>query len=209
MLLFQILGASLYFLALPEFSAVLYPATKILMIVWPIAWVIAGFRPAVFAGSKNDRWLLGLSSGVVLALLIVLTFVFFQDYFRSFTPTLEQTVRTFGIWEWYLHFAVLLSLVHSLFEEVYWRWFVFGGLRFLMCTRTALILGSLAFASHHILILWLFLPAPLALFFGLCVGVAGMLWCLLYQKTNSLITSWMSHIIVDATILTLGYILLF
>ncbi|MBI4256441.1 CPBP family intramembrane metalloprotease [Candidatus Uhrbacteria bacterium] len=209
MLLFQLLGATLYFFALPGLAEVLYPATKILMIVWPVLWFAVGFRPKTFADPKSGRWLFGLSSGAAFSVVIALVFLLFKDYFESLAPALEVTVRTFGIWDWYIPFAVILSLGHSLFEEVYWRWFVFGGLRLLMPVGAAMVVSSLAFASHHVLILWLFLPWPLAMFFGLCVAVAGMCWCMLYQKTNSLITSWLSHILVDVTILAIGYGILF
>lgn len=209
MLLFQLLGASLYFVALPGYSGILYPMTKILMIVWPLGWYLAGFRPAVFRGQKKHRVFYGLGSGILFSALIVGTFFLFESFFRSFVPTLQEVVQTFGILNLYILFGIFLSIFHSLFEEVYWRWFVFGGLRLLMTTTTATVVGSLAFSAHHVVILWQFFPPVLALLFGLTIAIAGAAWCLLYQKTNSLLTSWLSHILVDATILTIGYVLLF
>ncbi|MCR4313723.1 MAG: CPBP family intramembrane metalloprotease [Candidatus Uhrbacteria bacterium] len=209
MLLFQLIGASLYFVALPGFSGILYSTTKILMIAWPVGWFLAGFRPAVYRGSKKHRVLYGLGSGILFSALIVGTFFLFEPFFRSLVPTLQDVVQTFGIWSWYIPFAIFFSIFHSLFEEVYWRWFVLGGLRLLMKTNPAIALGSLAFSAHHVVILWQFFPLTIALLFGLTIAIAGACWCLLYQKTNSLVTSWLSHILVDATILTIGYVLLF
>lgn len=209
MLLLQLIGVSLYFVALPGYSAVLYPTTKVLMIVWPLVWYLSGFRPGVYSGQKKNRVLYGLGSGVLFSALIVAMFFLFEPFFRSFVPTLQDVVQTFGIWNWYIPFAIFLSVFHSLFEEMYWRWFVFGGLRLLMTTTTAIVVGSLAFSAHHIVILWQFFPPVFALLFGFTIALAGACWCLLYQKTNSLLTSWLSHMLVDATILSLGYVLLF
>lgn len=208
-LLFQLIGASLYFVALPGYSAFLYPATKVLMLAWPLGWYLAGFRPAVYSGPKKNRVLYGLGSGILFSMIIVVTFFFFEPFFRSFIPALQDVTKTFGIWNWYIPFAIFLSIFHSLFEEVYWRWFVFGGLRLLTTTSFAMAVGSLAFCAHHVVILWQFFPPVLALLFGLTIAIAGACWCLLYQKTNSLLTSWLSHMIVDATILAIGYVLLF
>lgn len=208
-LLFQLIGASLYFVALPGYSAFLYPATKVLMLAWPLGWYLAGFRPAIYSSQIKNRGLYGLGSGILFSALIVGTFFLFEPFFRSFVPTLQDVVQTFGIWTWYIPFAVFLSILHSLFEEVYWRWFVFGGLRLITTTNIAIVVGSLAFSTHHIVILWQFFPPVLALLFGLTIAIAGACWCLLYQKTKSLFTSWLSHMIVDATIVTIGYVLLF
>ena len=49
--------------------------------------------------------------------------------------------------------GVLLSSVHSLLEEYYWRWFLFGGLRRFMPVAAAVILSSLAFTAHHVILL--------------------------------------------------------
>ena len=209
MLLFQLTGASLYFVALPGYSSFLYPATKILMLAWPLGLYLAGFRPSVYKGSKKNWVLFGLCSGILFSTIIILTFFQFEPFFRSFVPALQGVAETFGILSWYIPFAIFLSVFHSLFEELYWRWFVFGGLRLLMKTNTAIALGSLAFSAHHVVILWQFFPPVVALLFGLTIAIAGACWCLLYQKTNSLVTSWLSHILVDATILTIGYVLLF
>ena len=208
MLLFQLTGASLYFVALPGYSSFLYPATKILMLAWPLDGISQDFA-LPFIKVQKELGSFGLCSGILFSTIIILTFFLFEPFFRSFVPALQGVAETFGILSWYIPFAIFLSVFHSLFEELYWRWFVFGGLRLLMKTNTAIALGSLAFSAHHVVILWQFFPPVIALLFGLTIAIAGACWCLLYQKTNSLVTSWLSHILVDATILTIGYVLLF
>ena len=58
----------------------------------------------------------------------------------------------------YVALAVFYALVHSLLEEYYWRWFVFGQLRALVAPTLAIVLSSLAFAAHHVILLYVYLP---------------------------------------------------
>ena len=41
--------------------------------------------------------------------------------------------------------------------------------------------------------------------FGLLVGVGGVLWSLLYAKHKTLYGVWISHMIVDLSIMVIGY----
>jgi membrane protease YdiL (CAAX protease family) len=98
--------------------------------------------------------------------------------------------------------------VHSFLEEYYWRWFVFGRLRTLLPLVPALALSSLAFASHHVIVLGVYLPgkvltgvAPLAL----AVAVGGGVWAWIYERGRSLLAPWLSHALVDAGIFVIGW----
>jgi membrane protease YdiL (CAAX protease family) len=106
--------------------------------------------------------------------------------------------------------AALLSLVHSLMEEYYWRWFVFGGLRRYMPVAAAIALSSLAFTAHHVILLASFfggltLPAVL---FSLCVAIGGAAWTWIYHRSGSLLGPWLSHAMIDAGIFVVGYSLI-
>ena len=108
--------------------------------------------------------------------------------------------------------ALFLSLGHSLFEEYYWRWFVFGQLRNLCSFLPAITLSSLAFSAHHIFVLGTYFSQQFwtaAVPFTLAIAVGGMTWAWLYDRSNSLLPSWISHIIVDAAIMLVGYKLVF
>lgn len=107
----------------------------------------------------------------------------------------------------YLLLAVFYSVFHSLLEEYYWRWFVFGHLRRSLPVTTAAILSSLAFMSHHILVVgelagtynartWLLAST---------VGAGGLIWAWLYHRSRSLVGPWLSHALVDAALLWIGY----
>src|SRR5690606_17666993 len=98
-------------------------------------------------------------------------------------------------------------LVHSLAEEYYWRWFVFAQLRRIIPLAPAIGLSSLAFMAHHVIVVGSYLrDNPLAMiFFSLSVAVGGAVWAGLYQRSGSLVGPWLSHLLVDAGIMIVGY----
>jgi hypothetical protein len=107
----------------------------------------------------------------------------------------------------YLLLAAFMSVVHSLLEEYYWRWFVFGGLRRCLPGSVAIVVSSLAFMAHHVIILVSYFPGnlPMALVFSLGVAVGGAVWAWLYGRYQSLYAPWMSHLLIDAAIMAVGY----
>src|SRR5262249_33931901 len=83
----------------------------------------------------------------------------------------------------YFILAGVIAGLHSLLEEYYWRWFVFGWLTRLMSWPIALVLSSLAFMGHHVIVLAVYLPGEFwtaVTPFSLCVAVGGGVWAWLY-----------------------------
>lgn len=99
------------------------------------------------------------------------------------------------------------ALGHSLLEEYYWRWFVYGQLRNLMRPIGAMTISALGFMAHHVCVLtqyfgWM---SAWTIFFSLCVAIGGVLWAVLYERHGSLYGVWLSHLLVDAGIFAVGY----
>src|SRR5262249_4272541 len=89
----------------------------------------------------------------------------------------------------YLFLGLFIAGMHSLMEEYYWRWFVFGELRRLLPVPLALALSSLAFMAHHVVVLRVFFPdhfLTATLPFALCVAAGGAVWAWLYQRTGTI-----------------------
>lgn len=206
------IGAALYFLWDSGFSQWIYTATKVFLVVWPLLWlpyIQAHFskwkaRLSPFIGS-----LVGAPMGVLMVSFI-LTALLLIDL-SSISSVVTEKAEDFGVLTpvFYIIFAVFFSLLHSLLEEYYWRWFVFRGLMLKMKWIPAALLGSAAFAGHHYFVLSEFFPLSLTLLFGTGVGVAGFIWCFLYKKYQSLWPSYVSHIFVDAILMVIGYQILF
>ena len=110
----------------------------------------------------------------------------------------------------FIALGAFYTVCHSLMEEYYWRWFVFGMLRQRMAVPMAILVSSLGFMSHHVLVLAKFFgwASIGAWFFSLCVAVGGAFWAWQYNKTGRLYPAWIGHALVDAAIFTIGYSML-
>jgi membrane protease YdiL (CAAX protease family) len=83
--------------------------------------------------------------------------------------------------------------------------YVYGRLRKLVHPGLAYLLAGGAFAAHHYVVLASFFSGWMTVCLGTCVGMGGVLWCWLYQKQDSLMGCWISHMLVDGVILYIGF----
>jgi uncharacterized protein len=110
----------------------------------------------------------------------------------------------------FLAFAGFVALAHSLFEEYYFRWFIFGLLRRRLRLWAAVVVSSLAFMAHHVVVLAVYFPGAVqfvtvVLPFSLCVAVGGAVWAWLYARAESLYAPWISHLLIDVGLMVVGY----
>jgi membrane protease YdiL (CAAX protease family) len=107
----------------------------------------------------------------------------------------------------YAAMGIFYSLIHSLLEEVYWRWFVYGGLRDRLPIVPSVIVSSLGFMAHHVIVLGIFFgwSSPLTYLFSLGVAAGGAIWAGLYERMHGLYGPWLSHLLVDAAIFLIGF----
>jgi uncharacterized protein len=111
----------------------------------------------------------------------------------------------------YLGMGIFLSCLHSLAEEYYWRWFVYGWMRKHLPALAAIVLSSIGFMLHHVVILGVYFPGnfwTLAAPFSLAVAVGGGFWAWIYERSGSLFAPWLSHALIDAAIMAIGYVML-
>ncbi len=217
-----------YFVALDGFPTWMQQAAwvlgKLVQFGLPVAWVLlrarlASSRAQWFWPRGGGAWRRGLGLGVASGAIVFVGLL--AVYYGVFRPAgiLEEpaiamreklagmALDSFGR---YVAFAVFLSVAHSFLEEYYFRWFLFGQMRRLLPLPTALVLASLAFAAHHVFVLAVFFgwTSPL-LWLGVAgVAVAGAFWAWLYERSGSLLGPWVSHLLVDAALMTVGYQLL-
>lgn len=107
--------------------------------------------------------------------------------------------------------AMFYALLHSGFEEFYWRGFVFRGLNEHLGVALSVCISSLAFMSHHVLVLAKFFGygSMMTYLLALAVGLGGAIWAVIYHRCANLIPGWISHAVVDAAIFIIGYQLVF
>jgi membrane protease YdiL (CAAX protease family) len=159
----------------------------------------------------------GLRLGTAFGLVVGAGIIGLYFVWLRYTPLMTDTPARVHGWLAHMHLttpagflamAAFMSVLHSFLEEYYWRWFVFGWLRRHLPETAAMMLSSLAFMAHHVIILYVYLPGQfwtLAVPFSLCVAGGGIVWAWLYARTGSLYAPWVSHMLVDAALMVVGY----
>ncbi len=211
---------AVYFVGLAEHPTWLQQTAwtlgKLVQFTFPAVWVLAVQRARPRAGPAWHRgWGEGLASGtLLLAAMMLLYHLGLGPLGALDRPAEAMGEKLVGMGldslARYIAFAAFLSVVHSLLEEYYFRWFVFGQMRKLLPFGPAVALSSVAFAAHHVLVLAQFFgwTSPLMWLGVVCVGVGGAYWAWQYERTGSLLGPWISHLLVDVAILAVGYDLL-
>lgn len=192
---------------------VTYGVVKTIQFGLPAVWVLLVQRehPA-FRPPGSWSLIVGVLFGVAVAAAMIVLYYFVLNpagLFAGPSAAVRTKVTSFGISSplAFLLFGVFVSAIHSLLEEYYWRWFVFGQLARGCRLPTAILISSLGFAAHHVLVLSLYFgwTAPLTWLFSLAIAIGGACWAWLYYKSDSLAAPWLSHALVDAAIFAIGY----
>jgi membrane protease YdiL (CAAX protease family) len=216
-LVFPSLVTWIYFVALasasPAVQSFAAGAGKLIQFALPIVWVfvIRRAKPKLARPRASDV-VIGVASGAaIVAAMFVLYFVALKPagWFDPAVEPIRAKVAGFGIDTFWKYFALGLfyALVHSLLEEYYWRWFVFGELRRVARFWPAAIVSSLGFMAHHVILLGIYFgfASPLTWLFAISVAVGGLIWAWIYERTGNLYGAWISHLLVDAGIFVVGW----
>ncbi|MAT69029.1 MAG: hypothetical protein CMJ58_05840 [Planctomycetaceae bacterium] len=197
----------------PALQGLVFGGVKIVQFGFPLAWVLLVERRRVKLAWPGGRGVgLGLAFGAAVAAAMVGLYFAWLRQAPDFAPAadaMREKISGFGL-DSAVKFAALgvfYSLCHSLLEEYYWRWFVFGELQRFATFATALVVSSIGFAAHHVLVLGKYFGFASweTWVFAACVGVGGAFWAWLYRRSGSLLGPWGSHLLVDAAIFSLGY----
>jgi membrane protease YdiL (CAAX protease family) len=195
-----------------------YFGSKVLLFLLPVLWLAFADRAALRTFPLRRRGVIaGLGFGIAAASFIfVLYFGWLADSptFDGLADRVRAKVAQFGAATpaRFVAFGAFIAVLHSLFEEYYWRWFVYGRLRRHLPQLAAMLLAGLAFMGHHVVILGVYFPGrfwPAVLPFSLGVALGGVAWAWLYERSGSLLGPWLSHLLVDAAIIAVGYHLIF
>jgi membrane protease YdiL (CAAX protease family) len=236
-LVFPTLATWFYFLAMNGAPAGWQQAAaglgKTIQFAFPLIWVLAiqrrrrGPQAAAFQGSRHTPCAAldgtrrvpatrGLALGAGFGLLVFAVALAVYGGWLKPSGFLDEAGRRmadkvtgFGVrsWPWFAAMGVFYALLHSLLEEYYWRWFVFGQLRRWIPVGAAIAVSSLAFTAHHVLVLGFYfggfsLPTGIL---ALAVAIGGVFWAWLYQRGGSLYGPWLSHAMIDAALFLIGY----
>jgi membrane protease YdiL (CAAX protease family) len=186
---------------------------KAIQFAFPVVWVWQTTPGQIRAARFNVR---GMLWGIAFGMAVVAgMFVLYSVWIRPAAEDIhlfEQTrakLEGLGIdraWKYAL-LGLFYAGIHSFLEEYYWRWFVFGQLRSVVPVSVAILISSVGFMAHHVIVLafyfgWL---SPLTYLFSAAVAIGGAVWAWLYDRSGSIYSPWLSHLIIDAGIFLIGY----
>jgi CAAX protease family protein len=186
---------------------------KCLQFAFPAFWVFMVLHRPIQRPTVSARNLaIGAGFGAVVTLIGYATFILVLQpagLFDAAQPQIQAKVTGLGVASvsHYLALAAFYAVCHSLLEEYYWRWFVFDQLESQMRLSAAIVVSSLGFAAHHVIVLAQFFgwSSPTTYVFSLAVAIGGAFWAWLYHHSRSLLAPWLSHLVIDAGIFLIGY----
>jgi membrane protease YdiL (CAAX protease family) len=206
-----------YFVLLAGQSAGLqqaaYGVGKVIQFGFPLFWAVVFLREKTRWSPPDGRGVpMGLGFGLaVAATMLGLYYLWLRPagLLEGADEAIRQKVVDLGLntrWR-YGAVAVFYAAFHSLLEEYYWRWFVFRQLRKQCTLATALVISSLGFMAHHVILMATFFgwTSPMTYAFSFAVAVGGAMWAWIYERSGTLYAPWLSHLLVDAAIFLLGY----
>lgn len=210
------IGSLAYFVWLDDSSGAqsVYGLAKLFILLWPLLATFLFLRHRSRLPRKSLReHLSAVPAGLILGLIIagamaILMATPVGDVVRAGAPAVKAKVVALGFLESFVWFALFVTLFHSLLEEYYWRWFVYGNLRDVIPRPAAHAIAAIGFSLHHIVVTAQFFPLGWALFFSFSVAVGGWFWSMLFQRQGTLMGAWVCHAVVDAALMILGWHLL-
>jgi membrane protease YdiL (CAAX protease family) len=199
-----------YFMALIGLTkAFLFFAPFLLWSVLKIPDSWKSFPRTLFSKNIGRQIVIGICVGLVMTAAVLGSFYFISDERRAEALSrIAQKISTLKIREHFYFYAFLMSVVHSLLEEFYWRFFIFSAWKSALGNRafSALphFIAGLAFTLHHFTVTVFYFDLAFGLLLGLGVLGAGLIWTYIFEKERSLLGVWISHIIVDIALMSVG-----
>jgi len=194
-------------------QAAAYVVMQIVQFALPLGWLWMVEGGRIEWGSPRYR---GVGWGIAFGVAVIISaWVLFhrvlahQPFFTPAIDRMREKALDLGLMSpaRYAAFGLFYTLIHSFLEEYYWRWFVFARLRWLVRLWPAIVVSALGFTLHHVVLVGTFSDWALwsTLAFSAMVPIAGGFWAWLYDYAGSLAVPWISHALVDAGIVIVGY----
>jgi uncharacterized protein len=207
----------LYFTGSGGNMQLLYGIGKVIQFALPALWWAAVDRNRLRIAAPRFK---GVATGVDFGVFVgagILAIYFgwlrYQPQSAALDELASAKAREFGLTTpaKFLMFAVFLCAIHALLEEFYWRAFVFAELRKNASVAPAIVVSSLGFMAHHIVVLDVYFPGHFwqaTVPMSAAVAIGGAAWAIMYERNGSLYPGWVSHALVDAALMGVAYAIL-
>jgi len=190
----------------------LYVLAKLWLLVLPAVWLLRVEQQRL-SWSRPERGgfgvavLLGLlMGGAIVGAYLIVRRAGLIDVSHIRTVVAQHHLDILGV---YLSFMIVLSLANSLMEEYVWRWFVFRKCETLVGKYGGVIGASLFFTLHHTCSLAAYFNWRVTIMGSVGVFAGGVIWSAMYMRYRSIWPGYVCHIMADAGITVVGYLLIF
>jgi membrane protease YdiL (CAAX protease family) len=184
---------------------------KLWLLLFPAAWylLVEKGKPS-WSLPRQGGMVAGVLSGVILAAAIVLG-AWLGDVQHMDMAPLRAAVREMNLASPAAYFAgaAAWTLVNSLIEEYVYRWFVLRQCEALLPPAAAVIASAAVFTIHHVIALNQYLEPGFTALASAGVFAGGIVWATLYHRYRSIWPGWISHVLADIAVFSLGGWLLF
>ncbi len=196
------------------FANAFYLFGKVWLIAFPVGWhLFVDRRRASVSPTTARHFGIGALVGVVMSAAVIAAYLGLGTAWID-GDGLRANLASGGIDTpgEFIALGIGLSIVNAFVEEVVWRWFVVERSAALLPRERAawsVPIAAACFTLHHVFALAAHFGALVTVLGSLGVFVGGWIWSALYRRTGSIWPSYVSHVIVDAVLMTIGYRLLF
>jgi membrane protease YdiL (CAAX protease family) len=156
-----------------------------------------------YLGFKNFKKTIIPSTiiGIIFSTSIYLFFIILERYVMD----IGQMQRILDNWninnKYIIPLLFTMIIANSVFEEVYWRGYIYKKIEDLYNPIKVLILTSLFYASYHLITTINLFSIWYGIIFTLIIFGAGFFWGFMRKKFNSIYFSIISHLLADLGIM--------
>ena len=163
-----------------------------------------------FSQASRGVLLAGLGSGALIGSGIWLLWEILLSSRTNTTPLIDVMIQNgmenpLKFWV----FAAWLCLVNSLLEEIVFRWYVDTRLESIGFSIVLVLpVSAFIFTAHHIIVLSAYFSWPLVVLGSVGVFCGGLIWSLLRLTFTTVLPGWISHALVDVSVVLIGWSIL-
>ena len=202
----------LYFVVITQglFAQIFYGFSRIFLITLPFVWIVLIDKKkfSFVKFKKNGLWtgsFVGLAIG---AGIVVVYFAFLRDVLDFSQVKMKAEQLKFSN-QYFILFAIFLTFFNSSIEEYYWRWFGFTKMKNILPKSSVYLLNAVGFATHHVILMLVFFEIGVGIILGVGVFVGGLIFSYLFDRFESTFPGWITHLLIDAALMIIGYDILF
>ena len=142
-----------------------------------------------------------LIAGLIFGALIVAFFILLQDYVIDFAAA-QAALAEWKINNRYLILLLFTMIIaNSIFEEIYWRGYIFAKLSHKVKPLGVVFITSLFYASYHLITTARLFSFSYAILLTFAVFLAGLFWGFTRNKFDSIFFPIISHLLADLGIM--------